>query len=153
MVLRPLGAGGGDLCRAARRHFRQNLPYQLAEPLRMLEPALATALLRGLTLVPALAPPERAALRLFAAGGSSYEDSLALLWKFACAVLSTCEGGFGLQEAQRALLVMKLLQRRDWQSVAQVLGLDGRAAVTEALRAAVASALADERSRGGAAAP
>ncbi len=139
VVMRPLRAPGGELCHHARRRYLDELPLQLAGVLRDLEPPLVGLLLQR--------PPGRGGAAL-AAG--DWEDLVACgfgrrlpetctgpLWRLTVGALTDPEVAALLASAERDLLVLRVLQHASWSEVADALGVDGRAAATATLRAAV----------------
>ena len=143
LVMRPLSQAGQALFEAARQRFRTELPHLLCEPLRDLEPGLAALLLglAGGAAASDLDARDRRDLESFAYGLRGYEVNLLPLWKLACAALANPAAAELLRPEHRQLLVAKVLQKRSWGEVAVLLGLSGRAAVLQSLRAAVQSLL------------
>ncbi|KAB7622784.1 tRNA(Met) cytidine acetyltransferase TmcA [Alkalilimnicola sp. S0819] len=127
MVLRGLSAAGERLAAQARGYLAAQLPTQLGDVLRELEPAIARELLYGLESPPA-DTHDRAQLQAFLAQRRAYEDVPGSLRR--CALRALSQGSRGEAEA----VVMKLLQGRPWEDVAQALGLPGRRGVLDALR-------------------
>jgi tRNA(Met) cytidine acetyltransferase len=144
LLLRGLSRPGQELRHEARRRFLRDLPDQLAQPLRGLEPLLAIRLLEGeefLREAPDAA--DRQQLAAFAFGRRNYGDSLGALRRF---VLHMCARQDMLERvpAQRLeLLAAAVLQGRSWGEVAALGGLAGRDDAMQAVREALAQ-LADE---------
>lgn len=146
MVLRGLNPAGCEVAGAARRHLADQLPLQLGDPLRDLEPELAAELLsaNGPPGALGLDRRDRANLAAFLDCGRGYGDVLASLWKWAALALSEPERLGRLTPTMRAVVMGKLLQRRDWTELADALDLPGRRGVLEVLRQAVSAASAGD---------
>ena len=131
-VMQPLSGAGHELYELARSRFRRHLPHMLADALRDLEPLLAAALLRqtGPPLPPPLDAQDWRDLSAFAFGRRLYEVCPGPIWDLACFALAQP----GLKAADRTLLIARVLQRRSWKEVADLLGLSGRKAALAALR-------------------
>ena len=137
LLLRPLSAAGTALYELARKRFLRQYPAQLAEPLSGLDAGVALALLES-TSQPGLSGAELQELKIFADAGRDYADSLYVLQKLA---LLECADEL-LPMAGRKLLLIKVLQGRDWQDTARLTGLSGRRQVLRELRELVRSCLA-----------
>ncbi|MFP4683451.1 MAG: GNAT family N-acetyltransferase [Ectothiorhodospira sp.] len=135
-VLRPLTAAGEELATAAGQRFARALGPLLADPLRGMEPALAAGLWRGAAVVPP--DPEQArALAGFAHDRRPFETSLPELAVAVPWGLSDPARAALLEPAQRDALVMRVLQHRDWDTVARHAGVHGRRGVIRLLRRAL----------------
>lgn len=134
LVLQALSPLGQSLLASARRQFLRDLPAQLAQPLRDLDPELAVLLLPDDATAAALDADDCRQLVAFAHGRRSYGDSLGALQRL---VLAAGAALAGLSAAQRRLLLAKVMQGRDWSEVAELGSWPGRAAAEEALRQAV----------------
>ncbi len=141
MVLCALSAAGEPVQHAARLRLLADLPHWLGDPLRELDGGVAAALLISETPDDAYAPPpdQRAMLEGFANGARSYEDSLGPLWRFVVHALT--DPATDLPEAQRRLLIARVLQKRSWARVAVLCGESGRAGVLARLREVVGGLL------------
>lgn len=134
IVLSPITSAGTRICEIARQRFRQQLPRLLAEPLQRLEARLAIQLLSN-------APP--ASLMLdnhdwldligFAFARRGYENCLVPIENLVLRAL----GDDPLDPTQADLLMMKVIQQRDWAECARAFDLSGRAAVELRLRQSV----------------
>lgn len=141
VVLQALSATGAQLARHARERFGRRLPAQLAGPCRHLEPDLAATLLAMTTPEPPRASdePDWRELAAFAGAHRPFEASYSSL-----RALTECYLGSALREghislAQTIPLIALLLQHRDWQEVAQLTGLAGRAEVILRMREVTAA--------------
>lgn len=137
LVLAALSAAGTASCAAARARFCQSLPYQLGDPLRELDPALALALLCDPEQpAPALEAARRAEIEAYVAGQRDYGSSVAVLWP-ACAQALASQAATRLDAAQAQLLLRKVLARDNWAELVRRCALPGRATAEQALRSAV----------------
>ncbi len=144
MVLHALSEAGASLCTTARQRLLTQLPHALSEFLHDVAPELVAALLRddGEHGPPPLEDWEWRDARAYAHAQRGYDACLSALHKLTRAALADATCAAKLSAEQRAVLVMKVLQQRSWAEVAEALTLDGRAAVIEALRAAVRGVMA-----------
>lgn len=137
MVLHPVSDDGARLFATARARFLESLPHLLSDPLRGVDPRLVAILLRSnVPLSLNLDAQDWRDIVAFAFALRGYEGSLAPLWKLTCAVLTDPRSADVLSDADRDVLIAKVLQKRDWKAVAATLDLPGRAAVIKALRQA-----------------
>ena len=144
LMLRPLTAAGEALAAAARGRFAAQFYHQLADPLCDLPVEEVPVLGAGLVPREARAQAgERRELAAFAAGARIHEACLGELWRLACRAVGGDRLG-RLQPAAARALVMRALQRRDWDEVAAACGCRGRAQVLALLRRAVAVLLEAE---------
>jgi tRNA(Met) cytidine acetyltransferase len=139
IVLRPLSDPGRGLAAEARERFLDELPHQLSDPLRELEPALAAGLLQRAEhgQAPPLSPRDWRELAVFALEGRAYEVCVAALWKLACTALAEPRSTSLLSRLEQDALIVKVLQKRSWQDASSTLGVPGRAGVLQVLRRAV----------------
>ena len=138
LVLAPLSEAGRRLDAAARRRLADHLPYQLAEPLSDLEPAIALRLLRGngAEAVGPATEEDGRDLRSFAFGRRGYESCLAALSRLTTAALAEPSVQDRLGPEDAAALLLKVVQRRDWAETARALELNGRGEAEARLREA-----------------
>lgn len=138
IVLHPLTPAGEEVFASARERLLDHLPHLLAEPLQDLDPHLVAILLcRSGAPVPALDGQDWHDVVAFAFALRRYETSLAPIWKLVCGALADPHSAELLSEAEQAILIAKVLQKRSWAEVAAGLELTGRAAATDALRHAL----------------
>ena len=133
MVMQPLSQAGKALFEALQARLNEQLPLLLAEPLADLDATMVAELFR---LLPAAAPSALSHqdwkdVRSFAETLRGYEVCMLALWRLAPLALAMENG---LTTEQRALLIEKVLQHRDWKALADAHGLRGRAEAVEALR-------------------
>lgn len=138
VVLRPLTPAGADLHALAATRLGERLPLLLTEPLRDLEPEIAACLLRN---APRDAwspgPEEHRELAAFAYAARSYEATLPLLVRLVPTCIGDARYGDALDDAERDLLIGKVLQHHTWGETARRLDLTGKAQVLARLRTAV----------------
>ncbi len=164
MMAAALSEAGQTLVQNASRLFGEKFVYWLAEPLRELEPAIVAELFQLLNQFhhqPAdnapSRPPEqqtdtiamneikenpRPALdqewRAFAVHKRAYEEALpSLVYGFNSLLAGQSEYP-QLSDQQMTILIMKLLQKRSWKTVATATGLSGKEQVMQAMRDAAA---------------
>lgn len=139
-VLAPLSPAGMDLYQRARERFHAHLPHMLADGLTNLEADLAAWLLEGddRALQAHFTAQDWRDLESLAFGSRCQETCPAPVWALARAALAVPAPTSGLDALARALLVVRVLQKRSWSETATRLGLSGRAAGEAALRSAVA---------------
>lgn len=144
LMLRGLSPAGEDLAQSAVARFAQDFPTAMADPLRGLEPELADALLAAAAGTDTRRPPPRDLedLVAFAHAGRALEAVIGPAWRTATLALLDPHARDGLDADARRLLIVRLLQHRDWAETARLLGLTGRAEVVAALRAAFVPILA-----------
>lgn len=133
MVMLPLTPDGEALFEALQARLAEQLPLLLSEPLADLDPALTAALFRRLPPpVPSLlSGQDWKDVYSFAEALRGYEVCLLALWRLAPLALA---GEAPLEPSDCALLIEKVLQRRDWAALAAAHGLSGRAEAVAALR-------------------
>lgn len=139
MVLQSANSAGAALLAAARRQFIRDLPAQLGQPLRDLQPELAVRLLHNSGASTSLATTDVRQLQAYAFTQRGYGDSIAalqrlVLWAAQVALLE-------LPAQQQHLLLAKVMQGRRWSEVAVLGSWSGRGATEQALRQAVARLL------------
>ncbi len=138
VVLRPLSDAGRRLTAAARRRFAAQFPLALGDMARDMAPGLVGPLFTGAPIPPpALTAAERLELRLFADGRRVAGAVIDLLWRIAPWIAADRDTA----DADRAVVVAVVLQRRSPTRAADALGLAGRRAVSQRLGAAIGAAL------------
>jgi tRNA(Met) cytidine acetyltransferase len=140
VVIHPINSAGRKSCESARQRFHAQLPHLLSDPLRDLDPGLAFVLLQGGKGVACAADLDASDWREivnFAFAKRGYESSMLPIWALAKASLSDPRAANILARHDREVLIGKVLQKKSWQEMAQLLHLTGRAAVIDALRAAL----------------
>lgn len=134
LMLRGLTAQGMELIQSARERFARQFPAQLNDVFAEVEPALVLAVLR------LSVRDERGALNAadwrdlyaFAHGRRQYESCIAPLREL---VLAKFAGGDpGLEPAEAAVMVARVLQGHNWARTARRAGLSGRTEVLELMR-------------------
>ncbi|HEX5515559.1 MAG TPA: GNAT family N-acetyltransferase [Gammaproteobacteria bacterium] len=144
LVLRALSEPGRLLQAEARRRFLRDLPDQLMQPLRELEPTLVIRLLQGREASLLADAVDREELALFAFMQRSYGDTIGALRRGLLDALARPPGQTKLSAAQWELLVAKVLQGRSWSEVVRLGAFAGRAEALAELRRAVGLLLGDD---------
>jgi len=153
LVLRPLSEPAQNMQSMLRRHYLALLPQLLGDTLRDIDPLLAVELLRTF----AVAPPGGTAWvgentwlgdsADFAHGFREYEDTLGGLWWLVVHVLPQAipviKTGRGEIYTALIALIMKVLQKHSWESVACQLEVPGRRQVVALMRKAVSLLLSE----------
>lgn len=145
MMLRGLSEAGVSLQGVARQHFLRDLPDQLLQPLRGLEPLLALRLLSDYPAADSDSADQRQ-LSAFAHGRRGYGDSLGALRRYLLSLCSRQEQLDCLSMQQLELLAATILQGRSWGEVAALGGLTGREQAIQAVRQAFARLMARSES-------
>ncbi|WP_456380073.1 tRNA(Met) cytidine acetyltransferase TmcA [Thiolapillus sp.] len=128
LMLQGLQPRARDLQSSSRRQFLDQFSLQLAEVFSDLEPELARVLgQEGRAEKAMLSAVDCQSLHAFSTGGRQYLDSLGALHRLALHQLEC-----GAEDSD--IFIIKLLQKRSWQSTAAVLGLSGKKATLECLR-------------------
>lgn len=146
LVMQPLSERGAQLYRGAHERFHLRLPQLLAEPLRDLDGQLAAALLHrcDAPIEFHLAEYEWRDLAAFAHANLGLETVIVPLWQFAHYQLVA--QSIELSPQQQALLVGKVLQRREWPELCRIAGYSGKGDALKALRQIVVCLLESRRS-------
>lgn len=144
VMLRALSAQATTMMTGVRRRLADNLPHQLLESLRNAEPGLVLEWLRlsaGAHEV-LLSPSDEEACGAFAAGWCGYELVVASVWTLSQWAVGDRNAHAQLDDGQWRLLVLKVLQKKNWPEVVSALGFRGRQAALMSMREAVALLLA-----------
>jgi tRNA(Met) cytidine acetyltransferase len=134
MMLAGLSEAGEALCFSARLRFDKYFPSWLSDPLRELDCSYALFLLQGLGSEIRFSQLDLDQVAAFAQGACPYEDSSAPL--FSLTLEGLCQKVQSLSGLQRRVLLLKVVQKHSWESVARKLDLKGRKAVLQLLREA-----------------
>lgn len=147
MVMQGVSPAGEALLAEARRRFADALPHLLADPLRDLEPAVATALLADAgpaTGAAELSSDDWSELQAFAQGARDLAYVLAPLHRLTALAFANSRAWAALTPRARDALVLKVVEGRSVSETAARLGLAGRRAVTAVLREAVQALMGSE---------
>jgi tRNA(Met) cytidine acetyltransferase len=143
LMLRPLSKAGDDLLARHVEWFRERLPSSLAGALSDLDPDVVRATLSGLPAgsVPDLSGP---AWRLLAGTphGAGLFDTAPEPFARLSLYSLTDDDGPELEPRTERLLVLRCLQRRPWESVADDLGYPSERTCMQALGTAIETLVA-----------
>ena len=134
LVMQPMSDAGRGLVEAAEQRFYQQLPGLLARALGWLEPDKVVTLLAQAPMALPLSPADRRDAAAFGWGRRPLELALPALQQLVWHLPSRLAA---LTKAEQALIVAVVLQGRDWQAAAQLVGVAGRKAAEIALRRAL----------------
>ena len=134
LVLAPVSGEGVKLIREARGRFLDLFPRQLCDSLARLDAPLVHALMQGSAPPLVLSATDHEMLKAWIGGHRLFEVSLAAIWRFACHALTRPEMRPLAEAEEWEVLVERVLQCHDWQTVSTRHGLAGRRAVDARLR-------------------
>mgnify|MGYP006226478191 CR=1 FL=1 len=131
-MLNPITDDGEQMVASAVERFAEQLPALLGDPLRHLPASMAVSLLlsSGVSKPIRLTTEDWTDLAGFAYRRRGYETCLPAIERLALLGLD----GDALAADARALLVMRVVQRRSWASCARFAGVSGRAETENLLR-------------------
>lgn len=139
VVVRGISAGGKDFSENLLERFAEQLPWQLPEAFRDVEPELVSRLLAGL---PAACPPpisdqDWLDLHAYSSGARLYESCSLPLWKFLLGqlILGSVQQ---LTVTRQGLLISRLVQRKSWPEVIQDFSLKGKKQAQSLVREGIA---------------
>jgi tRNA(Met) cytidine acetyltransferase len=138
ILLAPLSDAAGQYHAPLRERFIEILRNGLCDAWSQLEPAVAAGLLRHSHAPSLLTPQDRADIEAFAASRRDLVGSRLALWRLACDAFAR---GLAMADADRVLLVRRILQACGDAEVVAELGLAGRKALLERLRSLAATVL------------
>ena len=139
IVLGGLDDAGEELVASAQARFDEQLPAQLADPLRDLDDEVALHLLcRSGAAAPSLSAADWADLHAAAFGSRVSDAVVGPVAELVRTALSDTAARALLTEQQRRLLLWRVMQRRRWGEVATLLGVPSRQSAMRSLRAALA---------------
>jgi tRNA(Met) cytidine acetyltransferase len=143
VYIRAVSPAGATLLAEARERFFAQFPHQLSDSLRELDPELVALLLRrGDDYAPAPSAADDEDLRAFGFDQRLPEVTIGSLWRLALGQLMRDRVRLRLNDAELAILVMRVLQKHSWQDCARTLGFSGRRQALAALRQSVRKLLA-----------
>jgi tRNA(Met) cytidine acetyltransferase len=139
ILLKALNARAEAVVRQARHGFASAWPYLLLQSHRRLDARLVSPLSRNLPLdLPQKRDDDLQALNTFAFELRPFESTEPLLWQWLHQQISV--GALDkLPAGEQAVLIKKILQGQSFPEVAAALQLDGRKAIIERCRQAVAT--------------
>jgi tRNA(Met) cytidine acetyltransferase len=140
VLLQGLNKSGNELVNNARNRFEKHIFHQLSDPLRDIDPDIAMQLL--LTSRPhqasQLDEADRQDLSDFATGNRLYETCMGPVHQLVKDSVLQNNAISHLTEQENKLLIVRVLQGRDWQAASLVAGLEGRKQAIDLLRKIVA---------------
>lgn len=143
VMLKPLSVKGHGLVGVAQGRFAQLFPHQLSESLADLDlPIAARLMVRGEVAKPELDPLAWSDLVAFGFGERGYDVIYPALWQLAVSALSDSAIAELLSDEEKQVLLVKVIQRRNWIASAAALDLPGRSSVLLRLRNSVRTLLA-----------
>ncbi len=142
IMLQPLNTKAQSLFILAQNNFKQSFPLLLADPLRDLEASLVIALFQQLSMPIkqtglVLDETERYALMGFCDQQRGYESSIAIIHKLTLSYLSQPIKAIDLTSDELQILIGKVLQKHQWQSLVKSLHITGKKQAVKLLRQAV----------------
>ncbi|RDH91977.1 MAG: hypothetical protein DIZ77_06670 [endosymbiont of Seepiophila jonesi] len=139
IVLRPTSPAGKKMSQQARKRFISHFPLLLGDPLQEMEPSLALTLLQQKqeSSPPILEPQDWLDLIAFSFANRGFEITLPPIITLCLRFFSNAGHSSLLTTNEQRILMMKVLQRHDWQYLTRVLEISGRAAAEQAIKTAV----------------
>ncbi|RLJ22251.1 hypothetical protein DJ030_01995 [bacterium endosymbiont of Escarpia laminata] len=139
IVLHPTSTAGKKMFRQARTRFLNHFPLLLGDSLQEMEPSLALTLLlqKEEPSLPTLEPQDWLDLIAFSFANRGFEITLPPITTLCLRFFANAEHSSLLTTDEQRLLMMKVLQRHDWQYLARALEMPGRAAAEQAIKTAV----------------
>jgi tRNA(Met) cytidine acetyltransferase len=139
IVLHALNAESESLLNLTRNRFYRSFPVLLSESLRDLDVSLVTELMyrKDFNEKQRLDYYDWRDITTYAYASRGFEFCLAPIWELVYTAFSTVKIEEILQPLERDALIVKILQKRSWQSTAALLNLSGRAEVEKILRKAL----------------
>ena len=141
MMLRPLTAEAEIICKRADALFVESFYHLLADELRYLNPKIVKSLIFNFIKFDKnlINDYEWRCLHGFANENRSYEDSVVPLTKFIKYLLSHYQNGITLHSSDQDLLILKVLQKREWNEISKLTHLSGKHVIISRIRSAVDS--------------
>jgi len=138
VFLQSLNPAGQALLAQARQRFFAQFPHQLSDSLRELEPALLPGLLQqGGEYAPSLDAADVCDLQAFAHRQRLAEVTIGSLWRLGLRELMNGRAAECLETTELIVLIMRVLQKRNWAKCVAATGLAGRKQALQTLRTAV----------------
>jgi tRNA(Met) cytidine acetyltransferase len=142
VMLYPFSQSVRHLFAKAYNNFRISLPLLLADPLRDLEAPLIATLYTQLVQQNKqeqlkLDDNEQHALYGFARQQRGYESSIAVIYKLTLYALSHSDQTIKLKPQELQIVIAKVLQKQNWQSLVELTNVSGKKQAISLLRQAV----------------
>jgi tRNA(Met) cytidine acetyltransferase len=128
LMLQGISKSGCELLDEAALRFVDGLPHLLLEQLRDLDPDMVYPLFKQVqvTFSNTIDSDDWQDLETFAFAQRTYESVVAQLWGLVLHWVSDFENDVLLNEQERRLLVVRVLQKRSWAEACKLLGLSGK---------------------------
>jgi len=138
LMLYPLSPQGKILCQQLSLRFYEQFPTLLTEPLHNLEPAITIRLLQqGVPCSSSINLQDWRDIISFAFGNRGYEVTMGALTRLVITALSDRNVTENVDQQIQNLLILRVLQKQQWQTLATSFALSGKGKVVAALRVAV----------------
>ena len=139
IMLYPKNANGQKLTIQAQFNFSRSFPQLLSDTLNELESEIAFILLSSRT-TKAIDVEDKKILHTFAYESRGYENAHYLIWEL---VLSKLANNQSLNDQERKILILKVLQKQSWDSLKHRMGsnISGKKDALVLIRIAVAKLL------------
>jgi len=138
MMLQPISTAGQNIVAVARERLQQHWFYLIQHEFKHLAPDLITTLSALIsTTAPTLSIWDRQEILAFCHQQRAYESSRISLFLWLSSVISQTQFT-KLSTMQQQLLVLTILQQREWSDIAKRTGLTGKTQVIDSLRDIVA---------------
>ena len=139
--LLPLSTHAKPIFKQLRKQFKHQLPYLLSEPLHNLEREIIEPLLKSNQVENIqLEDWQWQELNSYATSNRGYEVCMASLWDWLVQFIYQ-DDFLALSTFDRAILIAKVLQKKTWEEIVNVFGLQGKKVAQVGLRAAVRNSL------------
>jgi tRNA(Met) cytidine acetyltransferase len=139
VLIQGLNKNGNELVNAARDRFERHIFQQLGGPLCSVDPDLAAQLLLNSQPCNKLQLDEAdwQDLSDFEKGHRLYETCMGSVYKLVQHSVLQCSMMKNITEQEKRLLIVRVLQGRDWQTSAVIIGVAGRKQAVQLLRDSV----------------
>ncbi len=121
VMLHPKTTAGKTLFMNTQQRFKKHFPHLLCEPFRELDIRLVLALLTLPATAQKVALIEDKELFAFADKQRGYENTVYPIWKLVCSKLGN---GSKLNNKEKEILVLKVLQKHSWKDISKKMSGD-----------------------------
>jgi tRNA(Met) cytidine acetyltransferase len=139
VVVKGLSTAGKDFAEVLTERFSEQLPWQLPDSLRDIEPGLVSGLLSSLpvTCLPELSAQDRLDLQAYTSGARVYDSCSLALWKFLLGQFMLGRAQHQLTATRQGIMIGRVLQRKGWPELIEVFSLKGKKQAEGLLREGV----------------